>query len=460
MSTVARPQAGSPAKSRPAETIPFRRLAGPLRRNPLGALTQIVQDRDGAITRLNLGPYRPYLVTRPEHVRYALKQNAENYPRQGLMWDAMHRLVGDNLGGEGPKHRAARQVLQPEFTAQHLEAIYPRWAPAITQAVDDLVARRQPGEAFEVYWEYTAIIHRAANGLFFGGQISEQDAERVGRAVRTATTSLVPRLLVPWMPSWIPIPPWDLRFNRSVRVVDRIIQPLVDVARQGRDAGIASVLAERGRTDRQIRDELVALAVAGSESTAVALSWLPVILAEHPDIEARLYDEIDAVIGTATDTPGLRELDQLTYTKQVLSELLRMYPPGWITPRVSRRDDVIDGVQITGGSYVVISPYLTHRLPSVWPEPDRFDPDRHTAEARKQRREAFPRGVPDLTFGYGHHACLGQQFFELESVLILARLLSQRRLRLRQLPGAPPTRPKPGLALNPDWDVQATLEER
>lgn len=460
MSIVARPQAASSAKSHPPETIPFRRLVGPLRRDPLGALTRIVQDRDGAITRLNLGPYRPYLVTRPEHVRYVLKQNAENYPRQGLMWDAMQRLVGDNLGGEGPKHKAARQVLQPEFAAQHLEAIYPRWAPLVVQGVDDLVARRRPGEAFEVYWEYTTIIHRAVNDLFFGGHISEQDAERLGRAVRTATTSLVPRLLLPWMPTWIPIPPWDLRFNHSVRVVDRIMQPLVDAARQDRNAGIASVLAERGRTDRQIRDELVALTVAGSESTAVALSWLAVVLAEHPDVEARLYDEIDAVIGTAADTPGLRELDRLTYTKQVLSELLRMYPAGWLTPRVSLRDDVLDGVQIKGGSYVVISPYLTHRLPSVWPDPDRFDPDRHTAEARKQRREAFPRGVPDLTFGYGNHACLGQQFFDLESVLIVARLLSQRRLRLHQTPGASPIRPKPGLALNPDREVQATLEQR
>lgn len=460
MSIAARPsRSSSPKPSRPAETVPLRRLVGPLRKDPLGALSRIVQDNDGAITRLNLGLYRPYLVTRPAHVKEVLKTRAENYPREGLMWEPMRRLVGNNLGGEGPQHAQARRTIQPAFTAGHIAKVYPRWAPVVTQAVGDLLDRRRPGEVFEVYWEYTRIIHRAVNDLFFGGRISVEDAEVVGRAVRTATTSIVPRLLVPWMPDRFPLP-GDRPFLKATRTVDRIIQPLVEAARTDEDAGIASMLARRGRTDRQIRDELVALAVAGSESTAVALSWLPLVLDRHPDVEARLYEEIDAEIGSGDATPTLEQLDRLDYTKRVIREVLRMYTVGWIVPRTAREDDVIDGTQIKGGSIVVISPYLTHRLPSVWPDPERFDPERHTPEAEKSRRLAFPDGVPDLAFGYGHHACLGQQFFEVEALLILATLLPRRRLRLHLPPGAPPIRPKPGLALNPDRDVMVTLEKR
>ncbi|TYB45562.1 cytochrome P450 [Actinomadura chibensis] len=452
-----------PERPRAAETIAFRHLVGPLRKDPLQALSRIVQERDGAITRLNLGLFRPYLVTRPDDVKHVLLTRARDcYPRQGLMWDAMQRLVGDNIGGEGDKHAEARRALQPQFAARHLREVYPGWAPVVTRAVDDLLRRRAPGEAFEVYWEVTRVIHRAVNDLFFGGRISVEDAELVGQAVRTATTSIVPRLLAPWMPNWIPIP-GDRRFRRSVRTVDRVIQPLVTAARQPGNAGIASMLAKRGRTDRQIRDELVALAVAGSESTAVALSWLPVMLADHPDIEARLYAEIDAEIGGGTDadaTPTLEQLERLTYTKRVLRELLRMYTVGWIIPRAAQQDDQIDGVRIAAGSIVVISPYLTHRLPRAWPEPDRFDPDRFTPEAEKARQKQFPDGVADLAFGYGHHACLGQQFFEMEALLILASLLRRRRLSLHLPPGSAPIRPKPGLALNPDRDVQVTLEAR
>ncbi|MFG1857531.1 cytochrome P450 [Actinomadura geliboluensis] len=457
MSTVTRSSSASPHQRRSAaETIPFRRLIGPLRRDPLRALAGIVEEREGAIVRLNLGLYRPYLVTHPDHVKHVLRTRADNYPREGLMWAPMQRLVGTNLGGEGEPHAQARQALQPSFTAGHIQGMYPRWAPVVNRAVDDLIERRRPGEVFEVYWECTRVIHRAVNDLFFGSLIDVEDAEKVGRAVRTATTSIVPRLLVPKMPNWIPVP-GDRSFRRSVRTVDQVIQPLVEAARQSGDAGIASMLAQRGRTDLQIRDELVALAVAGSESTAVALSWLPVVLADRPDIAARLYAEIDAEID-GEGTPTLEQLDRLDYTKRVLRELLRMYTVGWIIPRTAREDDVIDGVQVDGGSIVVISPFLTHRLPNVWPDPDRFDPDRFTPAAEKQRRERFPNGVADLVFGYGHHACLGQQFFEVEALLILACMLRRRRLRLHLPAGAEPIGPKPGLALNPDRDVQVAFE--
>jgi len=450
MSTVTRPAAHSKGHPREAEKVSFLSVANSMRRGEfLEFLTRRVDETDGAILRLNVG-YRAYVVTRPDHVRHVLLTNAENYPREGLMWEPMQRLVGRNIGGDGPQHREAKRELQPSFTAGHIAKVYDQWARVVCEAVGDLTTQKA-NQVVNAYEEYTRIIHRAVNNIFFGAKISLDDSELVGDAVRDATTSLVPRLLAPWLPYWVPVP-GELRFRRAVKTVDRVMKPLVDLAVQGNpDVGIASSLAARGADAQHIRDELVAIAVAGSESTAIALSWLAVVFDEHPEIADRVHAELNEKLGE--EIPTYHQLHDLTYTKMVLKELIRMYPAGWILPRTAQQDDVIDGVKIKGGSYVIISPYLTHRLSHVWEDPQTFKPERFTPEREKERKEKFAGGLPDLSFGYGAHSCLGQQFFEIEALLIVSRICRTHRLRLHNPPGASPVRAKPGLALNPKRDV-------
>jgi cytochrome P450 len=185
--------------------------------------------------------------------------------------------------------------------------------------------------------------------------------------------------------------------------------------------------------------------LAGTETTATALTWLWVTLDSRPDVAERLREEIDGVIGGAQPTRS--HLPRLGYTKMVLQELLRVYPVGWIIPRTAVADDVIDGVRIKGGSTVLVSPYLTHRVEDVWERPEVFDPERFTP-GRSRHRFAY------LAFGAGPHQCVGSLLYTVEAQLIVAAVLSRFRPVLH---GSLPVEPQVGLTLRPRRRVEVVL---
>jgi cytochrome P450 len=178
--------------------------------------------------------------------------------------------------------------------------------------------------------------------------------------------------------------------------------------------------------DRQLRDEVITLFLAGHETTANALSWALYLLATHPDVEERLRAELDEVLdaGGGPRVPTLEDLPRLTYTKTVVDETLRLYPPAWITNRQAIADDEILGHRIWAGSYVTLSPYVLHRHPGYWDRPEEFDPGRFTPErsAGRPRFAYFP-------FGGGPRQCIGQSMALVEAQLVLATVLGRYRLR-------------------------------
>lgn len=202
-------------------------------------------------------------------------------------------------------------------------------------------------------------------------------------------------------------------------------------------------------TDEQICDDIVALFVAGSESSAIALTWVWVALAQNPEVYARVQEEVDRVVGGGR--PRREHIRQLTYTNQMLNEVLRIYSVGWAVPRMATADDVIGGVPIPAGSTLVISPYLTHRVEDVWERPLEFDPDRFTRERVRARHP-----LAYLPFGDGGHQCLGQHFFSQEASLIVATLLTRYRVGLH---GAP-VEPRLSLTLQPRESVELELVPR
>jgi cytochrome P450 len=247
--------------------------------------------------------------------------------------------------------------------------------------------------------------------------------------------------------------PGDRAFRRAKRTIREILGPIVTEARRRPTDGTDAVsLLLRGRnaegeplTDQQISDDIVALYVASSESTVVALTWLWVALDAHPEVVDRLCAEIDEVVG---DGPLRGEhVRRLPYTAKVLNELLRVHSVGWIVPRTAEADDVIDGVPIPAGSIVVISPYLTHRLPRLWPDPAVFDPERIVPE----------QPLAHLAFGDGGHQCVGQAFFQIEATMILAAVLRKYRLRMR--PGTQ-VDPHVALTVQPRRRIPLTVHHR
>ncbi|GAA4076347.1 cytochrome P450 [Actinomadura miaoliensis] len=441
----------SPQSVHQPKTLPFRHGVPKLLRDPLRAFEQIGRAANGEITRVDLGFLRPYLVTRPEHVQHVLRDNAANYPRDGMMWQPLTRLVG-GISREGPEWALNRSIFQRLMSGPNIAAVTDEMARTIVEAVDELGERAADDRPVDALAEMTRIVQRAIIRVFFGDRISIPEADHLADAIRTATRSMGARMLLPFVPLSVPLP-GDRAFRRSVQAVDEVIMPLVRQARRdpATERDIVTMLINTrdengvGLDDQQVRDGVVAMFTAGTETTATALTFFWTVLDTHPEIAARLYDEVDRVIGT--DVPTRSHVSELRYTKMVVQELMRMYSIGWIIPRVSVADDVIDGVLVKGGRTVLVSPYLTHRLEDVWPRPHVFDPERF-APGRTRHRFAY------LAFGAGPHQCVGTLFFTIESQLITATLLSRFRPALY---GSQPVEPQVRLTLIPRRRVELVL---
>jgi cytochrome P450 len=181
-----------------------------------------------------------------------------------------------------------------------------------------------------------------------------------------------------------------------------------------------------GMLEHHLRDEVMTLYLAGHQTSAELIAWVFYALANNPAVEAALHAELESVLGDRP--PQLEDLERLPYVRMVVDEALRMYPTAPLVTKNARRADVVDGYQVPAGALVILSPYVTHRHPALWPDPDRFDPLRHSPEnvAGRQRMAFFP-------FSAGYHSCIGAAFALLEVRLCVANLA--RRFRLHQLPG-------------------------
>jgi cytochrome P450 len=202
--------------------------------------------------------------------------------------------------------------------------------------------------------------------------------------------------------------------------------------------------------DKQLRDEMVTFLVAGHETTSVALSWTGYLISRHRHVGERLEDELDSVLGGRVPTKD--DLENLPYVRMVFEEAMRLYPPVWGTIRQAYEDDEIGGHKLPAGMTVSVSPYVTHRHPEFWDEPEHFDPERFTPDKISARHPLayFP-------FGAGPRACVGRHFAMLEGQLILAMLLQRFRLWPTQ---RAEVRLRPLVTLRPDGPILLRFEAR
>ena len=206
-----------------------------------------------------------------------------------------------------------------------------------------------------------------------------------------------------------------------------------------------------GMSDAQLRDEAMTIFLAGHETTAVALGWTWHLLATHPDVRQRLEDEVDAAVGQRR--PVVADLQHLSYVEQVVKESLRVYPPAWAISRCAIKDDVIGGFRVPAGSTVLISPYVTHRHPEFWPDPERFDPDRFDP-ARSVKRPPFAH----FPFGGGPRQCIGNSFAMMELALVVATIA--QRCRLDTPPGGNIIGTRPSITLRPAEPIRMRVSPR
>ncbi len=410
---------------------------------------------DVARLRFPLKPYTAHFVRHPDDIRQVLVTNPKNYGKGTRGYRKLQALLGTGLvTSEGDFWRRQRRIANPAFHHDRLARFGEVMATCTQEMLDGWSDRLASGAAFDVSKEMMRVTLRIIGLTMLSTEIGDQ-ASAVGDALNDALHILVARSSGKMMwPDFVPTPT-NLRFNRSRRVLDRV---LGDVIAQRRRGGaeqedllsmlIAATDPETGEamSDEQLRDEAMTMFLAGHETTANALSWSLYLLSLHPAVERRLRTEIEQVCGDRR--PSFAALDLLTYTGQVVKESMRLFPPVWAIARSVVEDDVLGGFPIPQGSWVFASAFVTQRDPRFWPNPEGFDPDRFTPaqEASRPKAAYFP-------FLLGPRKCIGEGFAMMEARLILASIIQRTRLSL--VPGAV-VEPDPTITLRPRNGVWMT----
>ncbi|WP_316519764.1 cytochrome P450 [Kitasatospora brasiliensis] len=358
----------------------------------------------GGVAAFRLGPTPTVLVTDPAAVQHVLGRHPDRYVKRS------HRarmLVGDGiLSATGDAWKRQRRRLQSQFTGTGMRRYEQRIAAAARRTAERWEEYRRTGATFDVAEEMRGFaldtVWRALTGMPLDDRTDHElrSVERVVAAMPTLPSNAA-----------------DARdaVAEDLARIDAVAHAAIDAARSSgsagstEPAGLLRELVEAGEqfpeyTDRLIRDELVTLLVAGHETTATTLTWLFLLLDRHP--EARTADP-----------------------QTLVSETLRLYPSAWLLPRHAIEDDVIAGHHIAAGTDVLVCPYLTHRDPALWPDPERFDPARFAPGADRpgQLGAYFP-------FGLGARACLGTQFALRETTALLELLLPMGPLTFESRP--------------------------
>jgi len=423
-----------------------------LRRDPLAFLTGAAARYGDAVT-LRLGPRRVVLINRPEWIHRILHETEGRYGKAAF-YDKLVPVLGYGLvTSEGAFWRRQRRLVQPAFQRARLAELCTGVAEVIEARVRAWGALAGRGAALEVSRESTALTLEIALRAFFGAGIGDEEFRALRGAVAQLQAALNRRL---WsltdLGTRLPTPA-NRRFRASCAVLDDIVYRLIRAGRAGgasRGVLLGLLLEARdeesgaGMEDRELRDEVLTLLLAGHETSANVLAWAWYRLARHPDWARRVALEARAVLGSRA--PEFDDLPRLTTARMVLEETMRLYPPAWFLARTAREDDSLDGLRLRAGTTVLISPYVTHRHPRYWESPEEFRPERFAPEAVRARpRYAY------FPFGGGPRRCVGEAFAMMEMQLALA--LSARRLRMATAPGVRPV-PRAYVTLRPSEEIR------
>ncbi|HEU4643593.1 MAG TPA: cytochrome P450, partial [Gemmatimonadaceae bacterium] len=444
----------------PARRIPGPRASYPgelivrLRRNRLAFFGEMA--RHGDVTRIHLGPQPIALLMHPDDIRRVLVTEQRNFLR-GRAVERTELLLGKGLlTSEGELHLRQRRLMQPAFHRERIAAYGSVMAAYARRLADSW----RDGQVLDAHAAMMQLALAIAGRTLFDADVEGEArvvAEVMERSLRMFSMAVLPlgRALAS-----LPLP-WVREFHRARGHMDALIFRLIAERRARSDVEhpdlLSLLLAARdaegdggGMDDRQLRDEIVTLLMAGHETTANWLTWTWYLLARHPHVEACLHAELDDVLRGRPPEPD--DVARLPYTRNVLSESLRLYPPAWALERRAIADFEAGGHRIRKGTQVIVSQYLVHRDPRWWHEPERFDPTRwaEPADATRPKFAYFP-------FGAGTRLCIGEHFAWMEAALVLATLA--QRWRLRYARSQPPV-PEPLITLRPRGGLPVLLERR
>jgi cytochrome P450 len=386
-------------------------------RDPVGLVARAGDA--GSVVRLACGRRPVYVVSSAEGARAVL--DGPDVFTKGSGSGGIARVLGRGLQvSEGMHHRRERALLEPQFARDRLV----RHAESVTRARVEGTAGWRDGDVIDVVPEMRGITTAAILRAVFA-DASDRDVRVLTGAVTGLASSLWHAVVPGSAVLERTLLPGFRRLRRSREAIDRYVGDAIRARRSGRGPSediLAEMLAARApgdaMSDRDARDEVVSLLLAGRGTITAALSWTWLLIGRDPRVEARLHAEVDAVIGEAA--PSVADLDRLPYARAVWDEALRVYPPAWILRRVAVRPAAVAGRAVPARATVLVSLLNVHRDPDAFARPERFDPARFVGPQ--------PEPFTYLPFGAGPHGCLGFHFATMEAVLLLAGIARRWRL--------------------------------
>lgn len=409
----------------------------------------------GPIVRFRMAHRTAFLLADPEFNELMLLKNYRNFIKHQMFFRRTRAVFGKGLlSTDGDYWRRERKLCAPAFSTERINA----YGEIMSRYAREMVSQWQDGDSRDIYPDMRAVTAKVVAQALFECNIAS-DIDDVGEAMIELADGITERMFNPLVPpDWTPAPS-ARRYRRSVARIDALLGRFIEEHRQSNLDERRSLLAmlmqardEDGQpmSDQQLRDEAATLFLAGHDTTATAMAWTLLLLTQHPTWQAAVQDEVDRVLcGRA---PGTADVPTLEKTGWVVREAMRLYPPVPLIARQSVEDCDIGGYRIPGGSLLYICPWVMHRNPRFFDEPDAFMPERWADNLEGR----LPRNVY-LPFSGGPRICIGARFSMMEATLLLANFMQAFSFRFA---GNQPPEPFPSITLIPVGGVPLTLHAR
>jgi cytochrome P450 len=416
--------------------------------DPIAAMLRW-RDVHGDLVPIRFGPFRAHMAYGPAEIEEVLVERAADF-RKSFGTRMLIPLLGNGLlTAEGDEWLRHRRLASPAFHRDRVAG----YGRTMAGYAADSVETWRDDEAIDLHEAMTTLTLRIVARTLFDADVSPriEEVARLGAEVQDFYYGRFASLRF-LIPTWLPTP-GNRRLASAIRRLDQVVYDIIRERRPGEDRGdlLSILLLARdengaGMSERQVRDEVMTLLLAGHETTALALTWAFTLLDRNPAARDRLEAELSAVLGDRLPSP--EDVAALPFTQAVVNETLRLYPPAYVTGREAVRDTMIGGIRIPKRHIVLISIYATHRDPRFFTEPESFRPDRWLDGLEKR----LPRGA-FMPFGMGSRKCIGASFAMMESTLLLATIARHRRFTLA--PEPVPTHPS--ITLRPAAAVEGRV---
>lgn len=410
----------------------------------------------GEVAKIRFGPFQNvYLISDPDMIKQVLVTK-QKYFVKSKDFHALKTIIGEGLlTSEKKTHMRQRRLIQPAFKRSHIN----NYGQDMIDITVDYLSKWEDGEERSITQDMMDITLGIISKTMFSMDFKE-GYSIVGEPIETAMRMAVKRMRTLLnLPLWVPTKR-NLEYKEAIDELNAVLYNIIEKRRQDNEKheDMLGILMDArdeedgvGMTDTQVRDELMTIFLAGHETTANALSWTLYLLSQHPEVQKKLFDEIDSVVGSRNPVP--EDFMKLPYTQNIIWESMRIYPPAFVIGREADEDVEIGGYHFKEGDTIMVSQYVMHHKPEYFPNPESFCPERFEND--------FVKTIPSYAyfpFGGGPRVCIGNHFAMMESVLVLATI--SRCFKVKLAPDHRPVIPYPSITLRPRGRLRMILEER